>query len=235
MVKRFLDWLYRQVGSIYVWGAQGEFAVNEEWIRKMETSAKNADRAIALLNKRLSEGRDVKAYDCSGLIVRFFLDNNIIQSDMTAHGLYCICEKITRETLSPGDLVFRYNGSTVHHVGAYVGGGMVIHAKGRDAGVVCENIDANGESYWNRYGRVDALMNAPENFPCVMRYAGDTFVNLRTVPTAQSSKTVIDKISHGEQVLVLSLRNDGWAELIKRCDGGLYKRGFAVSKHFKAV
>jgi cell wall-associated NlpC family hydrolase len=34
--------------------------------------------------------------------------------------------RITADELQPGDLVF--GGSPVHHVGLYIGGGMMIHA-----------------------------------------------------------------------------------------------------------
>ena len=35
-------------------------------------------------------------------------------------------ERVSRKDLAPGDLVFF--GSPIHHVGMYVGGGMMIHA-----------------------------------------------------------------------------------------------------------
>ena len=234
MIEKFIKWLNEQIGSVYVWGAQGEFAINEDWIKKMETSEKNAQRAIALFRQRESEGKSVAAYDCSGLVVRFFLDNDIIQSDMTAQGLYSYCDKVTRDILSPGDLVFRHNGASIHHVGVYVGDGMVIHAKGRDVGVVKEHIDVNGESYWNRFGRMKELAVKAENYPCYMKYCGDTFVNLRSEPSAASSATVKDRITHGEKVVILGINVSGWAELIKLGDRKC-TRGYAIAKYFKAV
>ena len=73
MVNKFIAWLKQQVGSIYVWGAQGEVGFNEDWIRKRETS-EETQSAISFFRKQLSKGiLDVKAYDCSGLLVRFFL------------------------------------------------------------------------------------------------------------------------------------------------------------------
>jgi cell wall-associated NlpC family hydrolase len=35
-------------------------------------------------------------------------------------------ERVSRDNLQPGDLVFF--GSPIHHVGIYVGGGMMIHS-----------------------------------------------------------------------------------------------------------
>jgi cell wall-associated NlpC family hydrolase len=39
---------------------------------------------------------------------------------------YAALPHISRDQLQPGDLVFFY--SPIHHVGLYVGGGMMIHA-----------------------------------------------------------------------------------------------------------
>ena len=42
----------------------------------------------------------------------------------------------------------------MYHVGIYMGDGTVVHAKGRDDGVVRENISKAG---WNRFGRLKML------------------------------------------------------------------------------
>lgn len=154
-ISDFIKWLKNQIGSIYVWGAQGEVAFNEDWIRKMETNEKNAERAIAFYNKQKKSGIDpIAAYDCSGLIVRFFIDNKLISSDTTAAGLYKKCTAIKQSELKAGDLVFHHNGDKIHHVGVYIGDNMVIHAKGRDYGVVQEKFSTND---WNRFGRYEPL------------------------------------------------------------------------------
>ena len=156
-ITKFIEWLTAQVGSIYVWGGQGETAT-EALIRKMETSQTNINRALALYNKRVAEGKNpIKAYDCSGLIVCYFLKEKYISSDMTAAGLYAICKAIKKSDLAAGDLVFRRDGAGIYHVGVYIGNGEVIHAMGRDVGVVRQGIDSNGTSYWNRYGRYEKL------------------------------------------------------------------------------
>ena len=157
-ITKFIDWLNEQVGSIYVWGAQGETAT-ETLIRKMETSQTNINRALALYKKRVAEGVKPKMYDCSGLIVCYFLRNNLINSDTTASGLYSKCKAIKQSELKAGDLVFHHNGIKIHHVGAYIGDNMVIHAKGRDVGVVEEKFSAND---WNRFGRYEKLQESEE-------------------------------------------------------------------------
>ena len=136
MKELFIKYLKGHVGDIYVWGAQGETNITEKWIRRRETGEKNAERAIALWEKRKAEGRSpIAAFDCSGLIVKFLLDNKLIKKDMSSRGLYSACEKLNdRSQLMPGDLLFRHNGKRIHHVGAYIGCGLVIEAMGRDDG-----------------------------------------------------------------------------------------------------
>lgn len=164
MTERFIKYLKGHVGDIYVWGAQGETDITEKWIRRRETSEANAKRAIALWEKRKAEGRSpIAAFDCSGLIVRFLLDNDLVKGDMSSRGLYSACEKLKdRSYLAPGDLLFRHNGEKIYHVGAYIGGGLAIEAMGRDDGVVLNCLDSNGEDYWNRYGRLSALKAGEE-------------------------------------------------------------------------
>ena len=57
MTELFIKYLKGHVGDIYVWGAQGETNITEKWIRRRETGEKNAERAIALWEKRKAEGR----------------------------------------------------------------------------------------------------------------------------------------------------------------------------------
>ena len=163
----FLAYLEKQVGHIYVWGAQGKNLTElerkksnpEQWIKNRETSNTNANRAIALYRKKKAAGVDpILAYDCSGLVM-YFLQNmkGVIGVDLSAASIYSKCEKLGRDDLEPGDFVFRHNGKTVHHIGVYVGGGKVIESMGRDVGVVKRSIDASGSKYWNRYGRLEAL------------------------------------------------------------------------------
>ena len=155
----FISWLKSHVGDMYVWGADGEMITGmdspEQWIHKKETSVANANRAIDFM--KAAAKNPLYAFDCSGLIVAFLLERGYIESDMSSRGLYRICEPIDREDLEAGDLVFRHNGERIHHVGVFVGDNMVIESKGRDDGVVMRLIDASGNSYWNRYGRLAVI------------------------------------------------------------------------------
>ena len=233
--QKFIDYLHAQVGCIYVWGAQGETDITEAWIRKKETSDVNAKRAISLWKKRIAQGMEnIAAYDCSGLIMRFLIDEGLCKSDMSSRGLYSAANKLDRRTeLMPGDLVFRHNGERIHHVGVFVGSGMVIEAKGRDDGVVLRLMDASGKSYWNRYGRLSVITDdesRPEQetpyYPDMYYYSGATYVNLRTEPNGD----IIGRVNRGDKVLVLADR-DGWAEVIKK--ESRYLRGWCASGRLK--
>lgn len=164
VLQEFLNYLEEQEnnGSIYVWGAQGQGGevISENWIRQMETSRNNADRAIALWKKRKAEGKTaLRAFDCSGLIMYFFQNlKGILKSDTTAHGLKGMCGQISQSQLLPGDFVFRVytsgaNKGRAYHVGVVVDAEKnVIEAKGRDYGVVKRPLNAEA-GYWNAFGR----------------------------------------------------------------------------------
>ncbi len=182
MIEKFLEFLYAQVDrSIYVWGAQGETDITEEWIRKRESNnEKQVKRVITFWNKLKAKGiSPIAAYDCSGLIVYWLLKNGIIKSDMSSRSLFAKSEEIKRSELKAGDFVFRHNGTKIHHVGVYVGSNKVIECMGRDVGVVERDINASGTSYWNRYGRFMPLVNAQ---PPQQENMGDNCFYLKEKP-----------------------------------------------------
>jgi hypothetical protein len=150
----FTEYLKEQMRnhSIYVWGAQGQKkpTITEAWIRKREKSKRNADRAIAHWKKEVREGYGdvLRAFDCSGLGVYFFLKHNMIDHDVNADGLRKLCKTIGRSDVREGDMTFRMNGGRAVHVGYAIDGDRVIEAKGRDVGVVESRI-----SGWDRFGR----------------------------------------------------------------------------------
>lgn len=148
-------------GSIYVLGGQGETLdqITDAWIAKREHNDKaNIKRVKKLLKKRIEQGyKNLRAYDCSGLIIRNLLDQKLITGDKNANGIfYDLCKEIKKADLQAGDLVFKKyaTNSRMYHVGVYMGDGTVVHAKGRDVGVVRESISKDG---WNRYGRLKVL------------------------------------------------------------------------------
>lgn len=143
-----------QVGCLYVLGAQGQ-KMTPVLIKKLEHVAKrDYERAIAHYNKHVYGNETLVAYDCSGLIVAYLLTEGLVSGDLTANGLYFnACEPIGKSEIGGGDLVFKKQTAKnrMYHVGVYMGDGTVVHAKGRDDGVVRESI---GKTCWNRFGRL---------------------------------------------------------------------------------
>lgn len=165
-IDEFIAYLKSHVNkAIYVWGAQGQTDITESWIRRREDDDESdIKRVVRLWEKRKADGVEpIYAFDCSGLIM-YFLQNlkKWYKSDMSSAGLYSKSEKLTRNELKRGDLVFRHNGKKIYHVGVYVGDNKVIESMGRDVGVVERDINASGKSYWNRYGRLTVLQEPDE-------------------------------------------------------------------------
>ena len=128
------------------------------WIRRMDTSETNAQRSIRFWEKQKAAGMtDLAAFDCSGLISRYLQDNGIVSSKRNCDHLWAMCTPVTRAELRPGNLLFRERNGDMYHVGVYIGGGKVVEAKGRDDGVVLRGINASGDGYWNKFGRLKAL------------------------------------------------------------------------------
>jgi cell wall-associated NlpC family hydrolase len=99
-VKVFINYLIRQLGKPYGWGDEGP-----------------------------------GSFDCSGLIIAAskHAGNNLIFSNSTRPTTYSLdtnssLQKITKDSLLPGDLVLFARGGDVHHVGIYLNDGHMIHA-----------------------------------------------------------------------------------------------------------
>lgn len=171
-IDDFVAYLNSHLGDAYVWGAQGERVDNradlEKWVRRKETSRREAERTLAYIKKAAKT--PLYAFDCSGLIIHWLRDiKGLIDGDTSAAGLYRQCTqkgKLGAWRMDPGDLVFRYSFAKgkMGHVGVYVGNGMVIEAKGRDYGVVNLHLCLGG---WTHQGRHPAL--AEDTAPTVFR------------------------------------------------------------------
>ncbi len=143
-------------GDPYVWGGCGQTAISESWIRRMD-DAGDPERSIRFWRAQLAAGcTGMAAYDCSGLISKYLMEQGLISGKKNCDGLYAMCRVIGRAELIPGDLLFRTKAGDRYHVGIYAGGGRVIEAKGRDDGVVLRGIDAT-PGYWTDYGRLKVL------------------------------------------------------------------------------
>ena len=161
MLEKFIELLEREVKnhSIYVWGGNGETApiVCEEWIRKKETSAANADRAIKTYHKAVSAGygEKLRAFDCSGLGYYCLKEIGLQKTDLTANALKGKCTLISKGELKKGCFVFKTyrtgaSKGNAYHIGYVVDDELnVIEAQGRDEGVVKRALKVGG---WNTYG-----------------------------------------------------------------------------------
>ena len=72
------------------------------------------------------------SFDCSGLTMRAYAQAGI-SLPHSSSAQYGSGRHISRSSLEPGDLVFFY--SPIHHVGIYIGGGMIVHAANPGEGV----------------------------------------------------------------------------------------------------
>ena len=90
-------------------------------------------------------GTDKSGVDCSGFSGLLF--NNVYSTDIprTAKEQYNACEKMNRDKLKEGDLVFFNTRGGVSHVGIYLGDGYFVHANISN-GVTINNLD---DDYYN--------------------------------------------------------------------------------------
>jgi len=164
-VTAFIEYLKAQVGEPYLWGGQHTRLTPENYVRVIERKEAGrggypdgtsyAQACIDFCKQKFEEGATVLyAYDCSGLIMAYLQKHGHYGYDMSSRSLYKKCRVLAKGELRAGYLVFRHNGVRIFHVGAYMGAGRVIEAKGRDDGVVERDVHASGTSYWNRFGRL---------------------------------------------------------------------------------
>lgn len=111
------------------------------------------DRAMAVLDyakqfigvRYSSGGESPSGFDCSGY-VRYVYKNFGFDLVHTAAGQFQAGNSVSRDELSPGDLVFfNTGGSGINHAGIYVGNNQFIHAS-TSRGI---RIDSLSDSYWN--------------------------------------------------------------------------------------
>ena len=172
-VREFCDYLNSMVGcSLYVLGGQGEslYSLTEDFVSSMEkrysqNPEKNTARVMTLLKEKLPE--DLHFYDCSGLGVKWLLEQGLIKNDMTANSMYTqLCSKISKSDVRRGDWVFIRSSSTgnITHVGYVVDDTLnVVEAAGRDYGVIKRPLSKGSPNgAWNVFGRPDQVFDLPE-------------------------------------------------------------------------
>jgi len=104
-------------------------------------------------------GMTAYGFDCSGFTMRLFQSQGITiprDADEQAREGFAV----TKGELLPGDLVFfaaQGGRGQIHHVGMYIGDGMMIHAPNSSSTICVETVDSGNyrEEYWGarRYAR----------------------------------------------------------------------------------
>lgn len=150
MIETLIDLAKKMVKyhCIYLWSAQGQHVskLNCAKIRKMELSGTEAARVMRRIADIMAQGfysSSTRAFDCSGLICWLFVKIGLEAKgfDLTANGLLNRYTRVLAlADLIAGDLVYKLKDGKAVHVGLYIGNGMVIEAKGRDAGVVISTL-----------------------------------------------------------------------------------------------
>lgn len=217
-VNDFIKLLDAQVDTaIYVWGGDGEDLCQMidpiKWISGREDSATNYKRAVNLYEKRLAEGKNpIRAFDCSGLIFWALLSLGIISKDISSRGLYAKCKKIDEADMMRGDLVFVFDDEAgkIGHVGAYVGDGYVIDARGRDVGVVRTKL---ADRKFNRFGRLPGVFldhpEIPEGYHVLQVVGGRVHVRAGDNKYTKKLKTAL----RGEIYPIVGRGASGWWEI----------------------
>lgn len=110
-------------------------------------------------------GESHKGTDCSGLTMVLYRDVAGIKIPRNSGKQQEFCNRISRNALSPGDLVFFSSSrkGSVSHVGIYAGSGKFIHASS-SRGVILSSLD---EDYYRRHfhsaGRVPGVEKKGKN------------------------------------------------------------------------
>jgi len=86
------------------------------------------DEALSYLGIRYRFGGTSPAtgFDCSGLVLNVFRNAVGLDLPRSASEMASLGDKIGKQDLKPGDLVFFNN--PISHVGLYIGGGQMIHS-----------------------------------------------------------------------------------------------------------
>lgn len=135
--QELITYASQQIGQPYCWGGNGEtlYQLIKDFATRKSQGSTSTASMLEFLN---SNGiKDCSFYDCSGLLVKFFLDNGAIKNDMTAHDIYVKSTKVDHAV--DGCLAFLLKDSKAYHVGV-VDGDTVIHAFNQKKGVIRESI-----------------------------------------------------------------------------------------------
>lgn len=192
MKKKFLELIRSKLGCGYVYGAQGEVMTKD----LLNTLVNRFGRSHYYFDGYSAEKWIGKqCFDCSGLIVWALQQLGLLTTDLTADGLYQLCNPVEKGKLEPGDLVFYQNSNGYkNHVGVYIGNGRVIHARGTAYGVVETEMFNN----FTAFGRLKVFPQKQEP------HWGEEPYNYLSKRIVIHEKRFDDKISRAETFALLA-------------------------------
>lgn len=85
------------------------------------------------------------SFDCSGFTMWCYARVGVALPHSSAAQI-SVGQRVSRDNLAPGDLVF-FGRSTIHHVGIYIGGGNFIHSPNTGDVVKISSLDARSDYY----------------------------------------------------------------------------------------
>lgn len=154
--SEFKSYLISMLGMMYVLGAQGHKFVDllDRLCAMEKKDIDLVNNVLTLLEKKLKAGVDINtllAFDCSGLGMKWLIDNGIFKYDMTAKDMYnSIPQKVeSLNSVRAGDFVFT---ESLGHVGYAIGDDSVIEARGTSYGVVLTDLY---KREWTKIARPD--------------------------------------------------------------------------------
>lgn len=160
---QLVDFVNNKVGCAYMWGAWGQ-TVSESFIaaKKAQYPSHYTNAYCTKCRKHLGK----QAFDCHGLIKSLLMCGTSFNSSRY-NGALDIGIKTaynnakTKGTIAsipdvPGVCVVMIDSAgTAQHIGVYVGGGVVVEARGVDYGVVKTALKSRAWTHWFQYANVD--------------------------------------------------------------------------------
>lgn len=145
--------------------------------------------------------------DCSGLFVYAFkaCGGSIYHGSNAIWSKYCSAQGTLKDgkkengtSLLPGTAVFKTTGTDRHHIGLYIGDGVVIEAKGTYYGVVTSKV-----SIWDEWGELKDVAYSVAPVDPVAPGKGKAVVNAKAVALREAPTTngkVLARLSTGTVV-----------------------------------
>lgn len=134
----FLEYVESKVGCPYCWGGNGE-TLYDIVAKYAKGKSQSDEKTVKMLGFMEDHGiKDTQFFDCSGLGVKWLLDHDKIDHDMTAAGLYRKCTPITEKEVVEGCWCFLKNSTGIYHIGYLVDDNTVVHAFNQEKGVIKE-------------------------------------------------------------------------------------------------